>query len=227
MVALVTYYLDIFDAEKLSNRFFWCLKGNEMINYAYLRVSTDTQDIENQKLGILEYCNARQLVPVEFVEETKSSRISWEDREIGQILARLQPGDNVIVAEISRMARSALQVLKILELAAKKETTVHIVKNGMVIDGSMQATITATVLGLAAQIEREFLSLRTKEALAYRKSQGLPLGRPRGPAKHVKLDEQRDEILVYLKKGVSKRSIARIIECSPTTLYSWMKRNRL
>lgn len=198
-----------------------------MPNYAYLRVSTETQDIENQKLGILEYCNARKIAPVEFVEEKRSSRIGWEDREIGRILEQLQPGDNLIVSEISRMARSALQVLKILELAAQKESSVHIVKSGMVMDGSIQATITATILGLAAQIEREFLSLRTKEALAYRKSQGLPLGRPRGPAKHVKLDKHREMILSYLKKRVSRRSIARIVECSPTTLYVWMKRNNL
>jgi len=99
--------------------------------------------------------------------------------------------------------------------------------NGMVMDGSMQATITATILGLAAQIEREFLSLRTREALAHRKSQGLPLGRPRGQAKQVKLDIHQKEILVYLDKGVSKRSIARILDCSPSTLYSWLKRKKI
>ena len=90
-----------------------------MANYAYLRVSTEMQDIENQKLGILEYCNARQLAPVEFVQETKSSRVSWEEREMGRIVNRLQSGDNLIVSEVSRMARSTLEVLKILELAAK------------------------------------------------------------------------------------------------------------
>jgi len=198
-----------------------------MANYAYLRVSTEMQDIENQKLGILEYCNARQLVPVEFVQETKSSRVSWEEREMGRIVNRLQAGDNLIVSEVSRMARSTLEVLRILELAAKKETSVHIVKNGMVMDGSMQATITATILGLAAQIERDFISMRTKEALAHRKAQGLPMGRPKGPAKHVKLDEYREQITDYLRKGVSKRSIARIIECSPTTLHNWINRNKL
>jgi len=97
----------------------------------------------------------------------------------------------------------------------------------LVTDLSMQATITATILGLAAQIEREFLSLRTKEALARRKAQGLPLGRPRGQAKSVKLDEHREDILKYLKIGVSKRSIAKIVECSPSTLYSWLKRSHL
>lgn len=198
-----------------------------MTNYAYLRVSTDLQDIKNQKLGILKYCNERQLAPVEFVQETKSSRVSWKDREIGRIIDGLQPGDNVVVAEISRMARSTLEVLKILEIAAKKEVAIHIVKNGIVMDGSIQTTITATILGLAAQIEREFISMRTKEALALRKAKGLPMGRPKGPAKSVKLDKNREQILEYLRKGVSKRSIARIIECSPTTLYAWFKRNKL
>jgi DNA invertase Pin-like site-specific DNA recombinase len=226
MFASFIYDLDTYDTEKILKRFS-SDKGNEMANYAYLRVSTDMQDIENQKLGILEYCNTRKLTPIEFIEETKSGRIPWADRELGRILGQVQAGDNIIVSEISRMARSTLQVLNILELAAKKESSVHIVKNGMIMDGSMQATITATILGLAAQIEREFLSLRTKEALAYRKSRGLPLGRPRGQAKSVKLDEHREDILKYLKLGVSKRSIAKIVECSPSTLYSWLKRNQL
>ncbi len=94
----------------------------------------------------------------------------------------------------------------------------HVAKTQLVLDGSLQATIAATVLGLAAQIEREFISARTKEALARRKAQGLPLGRPKGPAPRVKLDQHTDDILMYLKKGVSKRSIARIVDCAPSPL---------
>ena len=98
----------------------------------------------------------------------------------------------------------------------------HIVKGHLVLDGSLQATITATMLGLRAQIEREFMAARTQEALA----QGLPLGRPKGPAARVKLDRSQDQIGTYLQKGVSKRSIARILECSPSTLYAWLRRQR-
>jgi len=197
-----------------------------MTNFAYLRVSTNSQDAQNQKLGVLDYCNTRGLVPLKIVTDEVSTQIPWRDRQIGKIIDAAGSGDRVVVAEISRLARSTLQVLEILELAAEKGVSVHIVKNGLVMDGSIQATITATILGLAAQIEREFISLRTKEALTRRKDSGLPMGRPKGRAATVKLDDHRDQIQSYLKKGVNKRSIAKIIECSPTTLYNWIERER-
>ena len=87
--------------------------------------------------------------------------------------------------------------------------------------------ITATILGLAAQIEREFISARTKEALARRKAAGLPVGRPKGRATKLMLDDRRAEIVDYLNKGVSKRSVAKILGCSPTTLYSWIRRRHI
>lgn len=197
-----------------------------MTHFAYLRVSTNAQDAENQKLGVLEYCNTRKLVPLKIITDEISTQVKWHDRKISEILNEAIAGDVIVVSEISRLARSTLQVLEILELAAKKRISVHIVKNGLVMDGSIQATITATILGLAAQIEREFISMRTKEALTRRKDSGLPMGRPKGKAETVKLDEHRTVIQSYLKKGVNKRSIAKIIECSPTTLYNWLEREK-
>jgi len=198
-----------------------------MANYAYVRVSTERQDVEHQKLGILEYCNRRRIAPLTFVEDTVSGSFSWRARAIGRRLEQVQAGDVIVAAEVSRLARSRLQVLELLEIAAAKAVSVHIVKGHLVLDGSLQATITATMLGLAAQIEREFIAARTKEALARRKAQGLPLGRPKGPAARVKLDSSQDLIVAYLHKGVSKRSIARILECSPSTLYAWLRRHRM
>ena len=198
-----------------------------MANYAYLRVSTDAQDVDNQKLGVLEYCARQEIAPLVLIEDKIGGGKSWKERQIGQILNRAQSGDIIVAAEVSRLARSTLEVLEILQMAVEKGISVHITKNQIVMDGSMQATITATILGLAAQIEREFISVRTKEALARRKAEGLPLGRPKGQVTNLKLDDHREEIQAYLKKGVSKRSIARIIECSPTTLYSWIKRRRI
>jgi len=77
------------------------------------------------------------------------------------------------------------------------------------------------------QIEREFISSRTKEALAKRKSDGLKLGRPKGQSQMLKLDNDKEEILAYLKKGINKRAIAKLIECAPSTLYLWLKRRKI
>ena len=132
-----------------------------------------------------------------------------------------------IFAEISRMARSTLQVLEILEHAAKNEIEVHITKQNMQLDNSMSSKITTVILGLAAEIEREFISMRTKEALDKRKAAGLPLGRPKGKAERVKLDDREAEIKDLLKKGVSKRSIAKVIGCSHTALYDWLERRNV
>jgi DNA invertase Pin-like site-specific DNA recombinase len=197
-----------------------------MPNFAYLRVSSDSQDTQNQKFGLLEYCHHHHIAPVQFVEDTASGKTSWRERKIGHILEKATKGDLIIVSEISRLGRSTLQVLEILELAARKEISVHIAKNRILMDGSMQATITATILGLAAQIEREFISTRTKEALAKRKDEGIKLGRPKGQAQLLKLDHHRDEIIAYLKKGINKRAIAKLIECAPSTLYLWLDRRK-
>lgn len=198
-----------------------------MTNFAYLRVSSDQQDNQNQKLSILDYCNSLHINHLHFVEDTVSGKISWKDRKIGEILHKAQKGDVIVVAEVSRLGRSALQVLEILEFAANRGISVHIAKNRFVMDGSMQATIIATILGLAAHIEREFISLRTKEALTKCKNDGKKLGRPKGPAQTLKLDQHMDTITKYLSKGISKRSIAKLIECSPSSLYSWMKRRKI
>ena len=198
-----------------------------MTNFAYLRVSSDQQDTNNQKFGLLEYCNNRNINPVKFIEDTASGKTTWKERAIGNILEKAIKGDLLLVSEISRLGRSTLQVLEILELAAKKEISVHIAKNHIVIDGSMQSTITATILGLAAQIERDFISCRTKEALAKRKADGFKLGSPKGQSQLLKLDSFCEEINGYLKKGINKRAISKLIECSPSTLYLWLKRRKL
>lgn len=197
--------------------------------FAYLRVSTDHQDVANQRHGIYDYANTHQLGSLRFVEDTLSGQIRWRDRILGQLLTETaQRGDVVVFAEISRMARSTLQVLEILEHCANAGITVHVAKQKMVLDRSMQSRITATVLGLVAEIEREFISLRTTEALAKRKAEGKPLGRPKGRrATRVKLDDRAEEIRRYLTKGISKRAIAKLVDCAPSTLYDWLARRNL
>ncbi len=199
-----------------------------MTNYAYLRVSTDQQDTDNQRFGILDYCNKHGINNLSFIEDTVSGRKKWKERKLGDLLlSTMEKDDVLIVSEISRLARSTLQVLEILETAAEQEKIIHVVKQNLIFqgEGDMSSRILATVLGMVAQIEREFISIRTKEALAVRKSQGMTLGRPKGKAKHVKLDDSEKEIRDLIEKGVSKASIAKIIDCSRSTLYDYLKRN--
>lgn len=196
-----------------------------MPNYAYLRVSSDSQDTANQKHGIYEYANKVGLANLVFVEDAVSGAKKWRERRIGPLLEGMEEGDTIVFAEISRMARSTLQVLEILELCMARGFNVHIAKQNMQLDGSMQARIIATVLGLAGEIEREFIRLRTKEALAARKKNGVVLGRPKGPAKSLKLDPKREQIEKYIGMGLSLRETARLIEAAPSTLSEYIKRH--
>lgn len=201
-----------------------------MPSYAYLRVSTDQQDVDNQRHGILEYCNKHQISGVSFIEDTVSGRKKWGGRKLGDLVRNtMQPGDVLVVSEISRLARSTLQVLEVLEVSAERDLVVHVAKQNLVFagEGDMTSRIMATVLGMVSQIEREFVSIRTKEALAARKAQGVVLGRPKGQAKRVKLDDRDTEIRVLLGKGVNKRAIAKVVGCAPSTLYEWMKRRKI
>ena len=210
-----------------------------MATYAYLRVATDKQDVENHKYGILEYANTNNLGKIDFIEETVDGQVSWRDRKLGVLLTdTCVAGDIILFAEFSIMGRSTLQVLEVFQEGLGRKLEIHIVKQKIVMDDSIQSTIYAAVFGLAAEIESSFISMRTKEGLAKRKSdidkQGYfinakgekvtNLGRPKGKAKTTKLDKHEAEIRDYLAKGVGKRSIAKIVECSPATLYSWMKR---
>ncbi len=199
-----------------------------MAIHIYLRVSTSAQDTENQLHGIHQYCKERGIEPDTVVEDTASGSVAWSSRKIGELLSSADKGDVLLVAEVSRLARSTLQVLEILRFASERQVSVVIVKNGLTFDNSMQSKITATILGLAAEIERDFISMRTKEALAKRKASGKQLGRPQGAlAKSYKLDEKRSEIERYQKIGINQTAIAKLVGVSRPTLRTWVIRNQL
>ena len=199
-----------------------------MAVFIYLRVSTDAQDVQNQKHGILEYCKTQGIEVDAVLEDTASGRMDWRIRKIGEVLFAASKGDTILVSEVSRLARSTLQVLEILKLASERQVSILIIKNGLKFDNSMQAKITATILGLAAEIERDFISMRTKEALAKRKAAGKQLGRPPGAlARQYKLDSKRGEIERYLKLGINGTAIAKLIGVSRPTLRNWLSKNIL
>lgn len=195
--------------------------------FAYLRVSTDAQDVANQKLGVLEYCAGQKWASPQLVEDTASGKTDWRGRKIGELItATMPPGSVLVAAEITRMARSTLQVLEMLRVCAEREISVHVVKSRLILDGSLSSKITATILALAGEIEREFISARTTESLKRRKDAGLPMGRPKGEAASLTLDSKAGEIDKYLALELNKRAIAKLIECSPTTLHAWLTRRR-
>jgi DNA invertase Pin-like site-specific DNA recombinase len=193
--------------------------------FAYLRVSTDAQDVANQKQGVTQYCNERRWLP-SFVEDTSSGRTAWQKRPLGQLMQSMKAGDVLVVSEVSRLARSVMQVLEIAKEAVERDIKIHVVKTGMVFDDSMQSKILATILGLVAEIERDFISTRTREALAKKKADGKILGRPPGRAAKLKLDEHAPEIDSMLRSKTSKAEMSRQLGCAYQTLFDWLKLRR-
>ena len=194
-----------------------------MTNFASLRVSQDTQDLKNQKFGVLQYAKAKGIKNLHFVEDVSSSRVPWQKRGIGELLEKVEEGDVIVVAEISRMARTTLEALEISKLAVSKGVSIHIAKGGEVIDGTTKSDIMVMVFGMAAQIEREFISERTKEALARKKAEGVKLGRPKGSKSKIrKLDAHAKDIEKYLSMGLPKASICKLVGCSRPTLDGWL-----
>jgi DNA invertase Pin-like site-specific DNA recombinase len=141
------------------------------------------------------------------------------------VIDSMEKGDTLIVSELSRLGRNMVEVMTVLDLLIKKGCRVHAVKGGYRLDGTLSSKILSMVLLMAAEIERELISQRTKEALARRKAEGKPLGRPKGSHGKSMLDEYEDEIRRLLANGVAKAAIARMHGCSWQTVHNWVKRH--
>jgi DNA invertase Pin-like site-specific DNA recombinase len=193
---------------------------------AYLRVSTDEQDLKKNRADILHLANEQGLGKVHWVEETVSGRISWKKRKIAQVLQELSKGDNLIVSELSRLGRSMLECMEILSIATDKKVNLYAIKGNWQLDGSIQSKIIAMAFSMAAEIERDLLSQRTKEALAARKRAGQKLGRPIGVGKS-KLDAYRPEIEALLKNGATQKYIAQRYKTTEVNLSLWLEKHGL
>jgi DNA invertase Pin-like site-specific DNA recombinase len=201
-------------------------KARQPKTISYLRVSTIDQDTEKNKADILKYSNDKDFGKVEFVEEKVSGKVSWKDRKIKTIIDDLTKDDRLIVPELSRLGRSTLEVLEILKTAKDKGINVYSVKEGMELNGTIQSKIMSTMLALFSELERDFISQRTKEALRARKAAGVILGRPKGPGKS-KLDKYREEIIALLKNGSTKAYVAKKYKTSRPNLHNWLKKNNI
>jgi len=190
--------------------------------FGYIRVSTVKQDVDGQKYGILQWADERKMTIATWVEETVSSRKNYKDRKLGSLLEQLQTGDTLIVSEISRLGRSLTEVMTILHILMETGVRVYTCKERFELDDSINSKVLAFAFSLAAEIERQMISQRTREALARLKSEGKKLGRPKGSLSGSKLDGRADEIREMLAKGVSKASAARLLGVSRGTLYAWL-----
>lgn len=193
---------------------------------AYLRVSTTDQDIEKNKNEILRLSNDKGLGKVVFVEEKVSGTVSWKKRKIARIIEELTEGDNLVVSELSRIGRSMLEIMQVLSIAMEKHINVYAVKGSWQLDNSIQSKIMAMVFSMAAEIERDLISKRTKEALRARKEKGMVLGRPKGTGKS-KLDKFRPEIEALLNNGSAQKFIAKRYGITEANLSLWIKKHKL
>ena len=194
--------------------------------YAYLRVSTELQDEANQRLGV--EGKAKQLgVKIDrFVVDKTSGTKPVAERNLGKLLNRIQDGDIIIVSEISRLARRLYLLFNILERLLAKGCKLYSVKDGYTLDQTIQSKVLAFAFGMAAEIERDMISKRTKEALELRRRQGIKLGRPIGSISKVsKLDGKEALINRMHKQGHRRSEIARRCHCTLDTLNVYIRRH--
>jgi DNA invertase Pin-like site-specific DNA recombinase len=179
---------------------------------AYLRTSTDQQDLNNQKLEILEWARKKDLRIDEFVEITISSRKTRKQRRIEEVLEMLADSDTLIVTELSRLGRSTAEVIALVNELVTRTIRVIILKQNLDISQhDMHSKVIITLFSLFAALERDLISLRTKEALAAKKKQGVRLGKPKGTLQKSKFDADQERIKDLLKLGLSVRKIAVIL----------------
>jgi len=200
--------------------------------FAYLRASTDKQDLDQQRLQILDYARIHQLHIDEFVAITISSRKSAKERRIDELQERLSSGDALIVTELSRLGRSTGQVISLIDDLLQQNIRVIVIKQQLILDrnqSDLQSLTMVTLLSLFAEMERMMISQRTKEALATKKAQGIKLGKPVGTVQESIYNKDHDRILELLELGVSVRHISshHLKYGSPSSLHYYVTTRRL
>jgi DNA invertase Pin-like site-specific DNA recombinase len=193
--------------------------------YGYIRVSSDKQTVENQRFEIKNYCERKNLCIDDWIEETISGTKAYNKRELGRLLSKVQKDDLIICAELSRLGRNLFMIMEILNICMNKECRVWTIKDNYRLGDDIQSKVLAFAFGLSAEIERNLISQRTKEALARLKSEGKPIGRNKG-VRNNNLNQccinKHDFILKNIEKGYSIPDIAKRIKVARGTLYRYL-----
>ena len=196
--------------------------------YGYIRVSSDKQTVENQRFEINNFCEKNDMQIDGWIEETISGTKAYNKRQLGILLKRVKKDDLIICAELSRLGRNLFMIMEILNICMTKECKVWTIKDNYRLGEDIQSKVLAFAFGLSAEIERNLISQRTKEALARKRAEGVTLGRPKGrktsPEKH-KLYGKRKLISELLAVGMSQRAIAKICKVDRNTLARFIKSN--
>lgn len=202
----------------------WCMK-----TVAYLRISTGSQDLANQKLAVLDYARRERFAIDRFVEAQASSRKGRDERRVEELLGELTAGDRLVVSELSRLGRSLGQVIQIVDELVTRKVRFVAIKEAIRFEGKqdMQTKVMIALFGLFAEVERDLISERTKEGLVAARARGRLLGRPKGSRGRSKLDGKEGEIRMLLEKQVSKASIAKIMGVSSTNLRHFIRTRNL
>lgn len=197
--------------------------------YGYIRVSSDKQTVENQRFEILNFCEKENLVIGGWIEETISGTKAVKVRQLGRLLRHVKQGDLIVCSELSRLGRNLYMIMEILSICMNKGCMVWTIKDGYRLGEDIQSKVLAFAFGLSAEIERNLISMRTKEALARRKAEGVKLGRPKGQSSNggYKLHGKEKSVKQMLKDHCSVSSIARRYKVSRNTVYAFMKREGL
>ncbi|MBP3869426.1 MAG: master DNA invertase Mpi family serine-type recombinase [Faecalicoccus sp.] len=192
--------------------------------YGYIRVSTDKQTVENQRFEITNFCATNDISIESWIEETISGTKKVDERKLGKLLKKLKYGDIIICSELSRLGRSMFMIMSILNYCMENGIKVWTIKDNYRLGDDLTSKVLAFAFGLSAEIERDLISRRTKEALAKRKKDGVKLGRPKGKKSNkVKLTGCDDKIRKLIKDGHSKTYIAKKLRVSRSTLYAYMR----
>lgn len=179
---------------------------------AYLRASTDKQDLGHQKLEILEFARNKKLTVSDFIEITISSRKTSKQRRIDELVEMLHEADTLIVTELSRLGRSTAEVIALVNALVNRDIRLIIIKQNLDIhQHDMNSKIIITLFSLFSELERDMISLRTKEALFAKKAQGITLGKPKGTLQKSKFDKDVEKIKELLGYGLSARKMAKVL----------------
>jgi DNA invertase Pin-like site-specific DNA recombinase len=203
--------------------------SNEVITaqrvIAYLRVSTTEQQVDGQKLAVLDHARKLGMVVDEFFEVEMSSRKDTVSRRIDELMEKLRQGDVLILSELSRFGRSLSEVVQAVNHLAARNVRIIVVKQGIDIQGGVQdmsSKVMVAMFSLMAELERDLISERTRMALSARRAAGVKLGRPKGVTGKSVLDDKKTAIEELLRHRVSKSAIARMMSVSKSTLHSFL-----